>query len=150
MIVAKPKKASQNYTEKQRRLVQKLHKSGKLISAFCEATSGFAKLMSPKGKLWIVAPLLGALQLWNFPRLLEPSKCRIISITLYVIEGLQPVVQQSTIWPSGSRALRSQTWLRKTTQKVALIYPVIEPIDTIFCAVLRSHACFRKLFEFEG
>ena len=29
------------------------------------------------------------------------------------LEGLQPVVQQSTICPSGSRALRSQTWLRK-------------------------------------
>ena len=29
-------------------------------------------------------------------------------------EGLQPVVQQSAICPLGSRALRSQTWLRKT------------------------------------
>ena len=30
---------------------------------FCEAMPGFAKLLSPKGKLWIVALLVGALQL---------------------------------------------------------------------------------------
>ena len=33
------------------------------LRRFCEAMSGFAKLLSPKGKLWIVALLVGALQL---------------------------------------------------------------------------------------
>ena len=33
------------------------------LHRFCEAMSSFAKLLSPKGKLWIVALLLLALQL---------------------------------------------------------------------------------------
>ena len=37
----------------------------------------------------------------------------ICCLGILVFEGLQPVVQQSTICPAGSGALRSQTWLRK-------------------------------------
>ena len=31
------------------------------LRRFCKAMSGFAKLLSPKGKLWIVALLVGSL-----------------------------------------------------------------------------------------
>jgi len=36
-------------------------------------------------------------------------------------EGLQAVVEQSTIGPSGPRALQIPTWLRKMTEEVASI-----------------------------
>ena len=34
------------------------------LRRFCEAMSGFAKPLSPQGKLWIVALLVGALQIY--------------------------------------------------------------------------------------
>ena len=43
-------------------------------------------------------------------------------------EGLQAEVEQSSICTSCSRALRSQILHRKTTQKVASIYPIIKTI----------------------
>ena len=99
---AKPDMASQNRRKKLRRIIQLSNESTQFIASFCEAMSGFAKLLSPKDELWIVPLLLAVLQ--GMP-----------------VEGLQPVVQQSTVSPSGSRTLRSQTWLRKTTQEVASI-----------------------------
>jgi len=50
------------------------------------------------------------------------------------VERLQPVVQQSTICPSGLEALQSRTWLRKMTQEIASIYLHIEPNDATSCA----------------
>ena len=49
------------------------------------------------------------------------------------LEGLQPVVQQSTICPSGSRALRSQTWLRKIDLRNCVEWLITEYIDAISC-----------------
>ena len=56
-------------------------------------------------------------------------------------------MEQSTFRPSGLRALRSQIWLRKTTQEVASIYLVVEPIDATSWVVLWSHAWLRKAHE---
>ena len=48
-------------------------------------------------------------------------------------EGLQPVVQQSIICPSGSRALRSQTWFRKIDARSCVEGLITEYIDAISC-----------------
>ena len=48
-------------------------------------------------------------------------------------EGLQVVVQQSTICPSGSRALRSQTWLRKIDARSCVEWLITDYIDAISC-----------------
>ena len=59
---AKPDMASQNRRKKLRRFIQLSKQPTQLLALFCEATSGFAKLLSQNGKLWIVALLVGALQ----------------------------------------------------------------------------------------
>ena len=51
-------------------------------------------------------------------------------------EGLHAEVEQSSICTLCSRALRSQILHRKTTQKVASIYPIIKPFDATSCLVL--------------
>ena len=38
-------------------------KSTQLLASFCESMSGYAKLLNPKGKLWIVGLLVGGLRL---------------------------------------------------------------------------------------
>ena len=53
--------ASQNRRKKLRRNIQLSTTRRNFLRRFCEAMSGFAKLMSMKGTLWIVALLVGAL-----------------------------------------------------------------------------------------
>ena len=60
---AKPDMASQNRRKKLHRDIQLSNQPTQLLASFSEAMSGFAKLKSPQGNLWIVALLLGALQL---------------------------------------------------------------------------------------
>jgi len=55
--------ALQNRRKKVRRYIQLSPTRRNLLRRFCEAMPGFAKLLSPKGKLWIVALLVGALQM---------------------------------------------------------------------------------------
>ena len=50
-----------------------------------------------------------------------------------VYEGLQPVVQQSTICPSGSGALRSQAWLRKINARNCFNTISYQPLDATSC-----------------
>ena len=58
---------------------------------------------------------------------------KVSAISLQIVyEGLKPVVQQSTVFPSSRRALRSQTWLRK--------------IDARSCADLFSYRTNRRNF----
>ena len=47
------------------RLIQLSNQSTQLHASFCEAMSGFAKLLSPKVELWILALLVGVLHLCN-------------------------------------------------------------------------------------
>ena len=55
-------------------------------------------------------------------------------------EGLQPVVQQSTICPTGSEALRSQTWLRKIDARSCVEWLITEYIDaTSFVDFAKSY-----------
>jgi len=37
------------------------------LASFCESMSGYAKLLNPKGKLWIVGLLVGALRMLDTP-----------------------------------------------------------------------------------
>ena len=60
---AKPEMASQNDARSYVDLFDNWIFQRNFLRWFCEAMSGFAKLLSPKGKLWIVALLLLALQL---------------------------------------------------------------------------------------
>ena len=62
MSFAKPDMASQNRHKKLRREGDNWMSQRNFLRWFCEAMSGFAKLLSPQGKLWIVALLVGALQ----------------------------------------------------------------------------------------
>ena len=57
------------------------------------------------------------------------------------------LVDQSMIYPSSSRALRSQTWLRNAMQEDASIYQVIETRDTTYCVVLGSPIWLLKAHE---
>ena len=54
--------------------------------------------------------------------------------------NFQPVVQQSTSCPSGSTALRSQTWLRKIDARSCVELVITEYID-------RSHVWLRNDLE---
>ena len=51
----------------------------------------------------------------------------------WLFGGLQAVVPQSTICPSGSRALRSQTWLRKIDARSCVEWLITDYIDAISC-----------------
>ena len=78
------------------------------LRQFCEAMSGFAKLLSPKGKLWIVALLLGV-KLFNWRAKKHSSTFNVYFPCL--------------------RAFRCQTWIRKIDERiVALNYQAIELI----------------------
>ena len=78
------------------------------LRRFCEAMSGFAKLLSPKGKLWIVALLLGV-KLFNWRAKKHSSTFNVYFPCL--------------------RAFRCQTWIRKIDERiVALNYQAIELI----------------------
>ena len=68
----------------------------------------------------------------------------------FKLEGLQAVVELSSILTLCSRALRSQILHGKTTQKVASIYPTIKPFDATSCVVLRSLVWLCKTFETEA
>ena len=68
----------------------------------------------------------------------------------FKLEGLQAVVELSSIRTLCSRALRSQILHGKTTQKVASIYPTIKPFDATSCVVLRSLVWLCKTFETEA
>ena len=76
------------------------------------------------------------------------SRKRLLHITN---ERLQAAVQESTICPLGLIELcEARHGFAKSTQVVASIYPVVEPIDATSCIVMRSHAWLRKAFEPEG
>ena len=49
------------------------------------------------------------------------------------IKGLQSVVQQSTVCPSGSEALRSQTWLCKIDARNCVEWVITEYLNVISC-----------------
>ena len=55
------------------------------LRRFCEAMSGFAKLLSPKGKLWIVALLLGGLQMHFY---FSVSLLRVLMNVLDIIDDM--------------------------------------------------------------
>ena len=58
----------------------------------------------------------------------------------HTTEGLQPVLQQSTICPWGSHELcEAIHGFAKSTQGFASIYSAIKLIDATSCVVLRSH-----------
>ena len=68
------------------------------------------------------------IHIWRCQSYYKPAPCKYCvavyyshQFDIFPIEGLQfAVVQQSTISPTGLKALRSQTWLRKIyTQEVA-------------------------------
>ena len=59
---------SQNQRKKLRWDIQLSRTRHNFLHRFCEAMSGFAKLLSPKGKLWIVALLVGALDFITFAK----------------------------------------------------------------------------------
>ena len=65
---AKPDMSSQNRRKTLRRVFDSWIYLRNFLRRFCEAMPGFAKLLSPKGELLIVALLVGALQLTRFPR----------------------------------------------------------------------------------
>jgi len=52
---------------------------------------------------------------------------------VFTFEGVQPVVQQSTFCPTGSEALRSQTWLRKIDARSCVEWLITDYIDAISC-----------------
>ena len=62
---AKPDMASQNRHKKLRRDIQLSTTRCNFLHRFCEAMSGFAKLLNPLAKLWIVALLVGAFHMMH-------------------------------------------------------------------------------------
>ena len=58
-------------------------------------------------------------------------------------KGLQAVVQVSTVYPMGLRALQRQTWLCKISAKSWVDIFFVERMDA-FAATLQSHVWFRK------
>ena len=91
---AKPDMASQNRRKKLRRYIQLIANRRDFLRRFREAMSGFAKLLSLKGKLWIVALLL-------------LHYCLKIKLP-------QAMVIVPKIFHPGSTGLRIQKWLRWT------------------------------------
>ena len=63
MGYAWPDMASQNRRMKLCRYINQL--STQLFASNCEAVTDFAELLSPWGKLWIVALLVGALHMYS-------------------------------------------------------------------------------------
>ena len=72
------------------------------LCQFCEAMSGFAKLLSPKGKLWIVALLVGALHLISFAKSTQEVALK-YSVIAHSTQFLASI-------------LRSHVWLRKALE----------------------------------
>ena len=64
--------------------------------------SGFAKVLSPKGKLWIVALLVGAIHLISFPKSTQEVALN------------YSVIAHSTQYLAS--ILRSHVWLRKALE----------------------------------
>ena len=56
----------------------------------------------------------------------------------HTIEGLQPVVQQSTVCPTSLEALRSQTWLRKIDARNCVVWLITKYINTTSCVLPRN------------
>ena len=86
--------------------------------------SGFAKLLSPKGRLWIVVLLVGAL---NF------------------FEELQATVAVATIFPSGSGALRNQKWLGKAIQVTAPSGSMVDESTLLYALFCEGSSGFAML-----
>ena len=110
----------------------------------------------PEGKFWnsLQAPCRASVEMFEFECLgANPVRIRSVKIAF---KGLQAVVEQSEIGPSGPRALQSQKWLRKTRQKVEsscpLIERVIEPVGQIVetAAVACSPSYIYKVSSIES
>jgi len=68
--------ASENRRKKLRRFIQMSNQLTQLLASFCESMSGYAKLLNPKGKLWIVGLLVGALRMLDTPfQLITATNC---------------------------------------------------------------------------
>jgi len=105
------------------------------LRLFCEAIPGFAKLLSPEGKLWIFALLVRALQI----------------ATMLLISNWKISISMELFCPSSSRAFaKPETWLRKTMQQVASIYPLIEPINATFFCKAHKPGASRSALVWKG
>ena len=99
---AKPDMASQNRRKKLRRYIQLSTTRRNVLRRFWEAMSGFTKLLSPKGKLWIVALLVGSLHLISFAKSTQEIALR-YSVIAHSTQFLVSI-------------LRSHVWLHKALE----------------------------------
>ena len=110
-----------------------------VITEYIDATNcvDFAKPCLASQSFWDRRANCGLWHYWLEPfncpcRLRSFARPEVAPLNDTLWEGLQPVVQQSTICPTGSGALRSQTWLRKIDARNCVDVFSYQPLDATF------------------